>query len=172
MSQTKPLNKASTITLLLVIAAFILATNGGCNHYDELQRSARESSLNEDSHNSGEDCNKCHHEEYNGASSNWWYIAGTTFDANGQPTSDAEIQLWTDSMGQGTLIYTLKPDQSGNFYTDKVINFKGGYYPFIKYGNKSKGMKEKVVYDDLNKSCNKCHGNGGGISVTSQITLN
>lgn len=151
----------------LLIGGFIA---GSCNHYDEL-KSGDESGGKEESHNGGEDCMRCHHDNSNEASEKWWYVAGTVYDANGDPTKNAEIQLWTDTNGTGQLIYRLTPDKEGNFYTQRIIDFKGGCYPYIKYGSKAIWMPIKLGLNDLTKSCNNCHGNGGGALPASKLLL-
>ncbi len=65
--------------------AFILATTlVACSHYDEIQSNPKESGGKEDeSHNMGQNCMKCHNDNNNEASSEgWWNVAGTAYDSN------------------------------------------------------------------------------------------
>lgn len=166
---TRPTHIFSILFLLAI--AFIVVS--GCNHYDELKSSGSDSSPSEKSHEAGNDCMSCHHNNNNGASSRWWYVAGTAYQANAvKEATEGEVQLWTGQAATGTKIYSMKIDQNGNFYTQKIIDFKGGYFPVVIYKNDTFPMLEKILGTDLNKSCNNCHGNNGNGINTPKITLN
>lgn len=140
-----------------------------CSHYDELQKSGTVSTSSSSSHNAGQDCMRCHHDSKNEASFKWWNAAGTVYSNNGAPASSAgNVQLWTGPHASGKLIYDLPIDRNGNFYTQKISNFRDGYYPIIICGNDTVAMQEKVSGSDVYKSCNNCHSG----TTTLPIALN
>ena len=157
---------------LLMIPIVLIFVTTGCNHYDSLNTTQNDSSPNGRSHNPGEDCNKCHHDNSNGASSRWWYVAGTAYQINGTAANSGEVQLWTGPAGTGELLYKMAIDGRGNFFTERIINFKAGYFPIIIYHSDTFKMNEIITGLDLNKSCNNCHGNNGNGINTPRITLN
>ena len=166
-------NSMVKIKWLLVIPVLLVFVATGCNHYDELNKSKSDSSPNEESHNSGEDCNSCHHDNNNEASQKWWYAAGTVYEVNGvKEASSGEVQLWSGPGATGELFHTMKIDKKGNFYTQRIINFKAGYFPIVIHNSDTFVMSEIVTGTDLNKSCNNCHGNNGNGLHTPKITLN
>lgn len=127
-----------------------------CSHYDEIMKNGKESSPGENSHNAGRNCMSCHNDNSNEASEKWWYVAGTVFkDDKKVSEASGSIELWTQPNRAGELLYKLPVDKSGNFYTAKIINFKGGFYPvFVGNNQKTKEMTTKTS----NGSCNSCHG--------------
>jgi hypothetical protein len=142
-----------TITLLCSLSLVIIS----CSHYDELQSNGDVSSANGNSHNAGRNCMQCHHDSKNEASEKWWYVAGSIAGAQ----KGGVVQLWTERNARGNLLLSLPIDQSGNFYTEKIIDFKGGYYPIIIHGTDTLKMLEQVNGASLSRSCNDCHGNNG-----------
>jgi hypothetical protein len=157
-----------TATLFLLTIVLI----GACSHYDELQKNGKESTLTARSHNAGEDCMTCHHDAGSEAYSRWWYVAGTAYSSDGTIAASAgEVQLWTGPRATGSLIYKLPIDENGNFYTEKIINFRGGYFPVIISANDTFAMSEMVNGDNIYKSCNNCHGHNGNDLNTPAITL-
>jgi len=155
------------LSLLIFTSAL---TFSACSHKDELLNDPEESKSKEDeSHNAGEDCMRCHHDNKNEASEKWWYVAGTVYDDKKKdPVSEGTVELWTEPAGTGTFIYRLAIDKKGNFYTNKIINFKGGYYPIVIHNNDTFVMPDKVTGSDLNRSCNSCHDG----KTTDVINLN
>ncbi len=137
-----------------------------CSHYDEIQKNGKESqSHSSESHNQGMDCMSCHHEQGNEAYDRWWYVAGTVFLSDGTPApSSGAIELWTKPGRSGEKIYTLQIDAKGNFYTQKIIDFKGGVYPVLVANS---GTITAMSTSTLNLACNSCH----GIS-TERLTVN
>lgn len=138
---------------LAVLLVFIFQS---CNHYDDIMKNGEESSVSGNSHNAGRDCMSCHHDNSNEASEKWWYIGGTVYDDD-HKVADAsgEIELWTQPNRKGEMLYKLTVDKSGNFYTQKIFSFKGGFYPvFVGKNNKTKEMTTQTT----NGSCNSCHG--------------
>jgi hypothetical protein len=152
----KNFNKIVGIAMVLAIVI------SSCSHYDEIQKNPKESKANDDeSHNTGNDCMSCHNKSGSeAASEGYWNVAGTVF-FNNNPLNNATIELWSEPNGGGYKIYTLTSDKKGNFYTNKIIDFKGGCYPVAKKGNITKYMNSKF----LGKiSCNNsgCHGGAAG----------
>lgn len=150
--------------LILLLAASIFIS---CNHYDAIQKEVRESSANDDeSHKEGEDCMSCHHDNGNEASEEgkWWYFAGTAYNSNGTiAKSGGRVELWTNydtvaHVVSGEKLYSVSVDKKGNFYTSKIIDFKGGFYVrLVSNSNLDTTMSTKITIG--NTSCNSCHGN-------------
>lgn len=142
--------------IAILVLAFIV---GSCSHYDDIQKNAKESMAGDDeSHNSGQNCMSCHNQGGNSEAvreGGWWNIAGTAYQS-GRVARDGSVELWTGPNRTGSLIYKLAIDELGNFYTGKIVNFKGGAFPILvdKNGNISKAMQSSTV----NGSCNSCHG--------------
>lgn len=144
-----------------------------CSHYDELERNGTVSTAGENSHNAGEDCMRCHHSSGNEASERWWNVAGTVYYSSGSIASAAgTVQLWTGPRATGKLVYSLPIDRSGNFYTEKISNFRDGYFPIIISGSDTTAMEEPVSGDNVYKSCNSCHGHNGNGLNTPRISIN
>jgi hypothetical protein len=159
-------NKNSLVWALTIATMFSVIA---CSHYDEWQRNGIVSTSGSGSHNAGQDCMRCHHDSKNEASGKWWNAAGTIFSGGGAPASSAgTVQLWTGPNATGKLVYNLPIDRNGNFYTQKISNFRDGYFPIVISGNDTVFMPEKVSGSDVYKSCNNCH-NG---SITTPISIN
>lgn len=152
----------------------LIVVVSGCNHYDDIQRSGIVSSQDEESHNEGQNCMTCHHDSKNEASEKWWYVAGTLYEDNAGNNEAKEglVQLWTGPLATGTLLCSLPLDKEGNFYTQKIIDFQGGYFPIVIYKNDTFPMPEKVTGNFLNESCNSCHGNNANGKNTPVIHVN
>jgi cytochrome c553 len=143
------------IISILGISLFVTA----CSHYDEIQKNAKESMAGDDeSHNSGQNCMSCHNKGGNSEAvreGGWWNIAGTAYQS-GRVAREGSVELWTGPNRTGSLIYKLTIDELGNFYTGKIVNFRGGVFPILvdKNGNMIKAMQSST----LNGACNSCHG--------------
>ncbi len=155
--QVAPIIKQMYKSLIVILAlAFIV---GSCSHYDEIQKNAKESIAGGDeSHNSGQNCMSCHNKEgLNKAvqEGGWWSIAGTVYKS-GNTSNEGSIELWTGPSRTGLLIYKLAIDALGNFYTGKIVDFKGRAFPVLvdKNGNMNKAMQSST----LTGACNSCHG--------------
>jgi hypothetical protein len=173
------MHKAKYITSVFLLSLSIILIES-CSHYDEIQKSGRESSASEKSHNAGKDCMSCHHDNSNEASGTgtWWSFAGTVYNNNlSVAASGGTVELWTGPKATGTFLYRVKIDGNGNCYTSKIFDFKGGYYPVIIKNNPTSSidtsyMTNKISGDNLYKSCNNCHGNNGDGINTPKITFN
>ena len=165
-----------TSPLKFKLSAFILAVIfASCNHYDSIKSSGRESVAGGKSHNAGKDCMSCHHDNSSSASSSgtWWYFAGTAYNSNGSIATSGSVELWSDSLAKGTLIYSVPIDRGGNFYTAKIFNFGKGVYPkLVSNSNTSYDtiMKPQMVTFN-SASCNSCHGNNSDLKNQPHITF-
>lgn len=139
---------AITFGLALLITA--------CSHYSELQKDAKESMAGDDeSHNPGQNCMSCHNDNKNEASSEgWWNIGGTAYK-NNKTVKTGSVELWTGPDRTGSLLYKLAIDEHGNFYTNKIIDFKGGFYPVLI--NQDGSFNASMGTKTINGSCNSCH---------------
>lgn len=144
-----------TVYLALAVAMALVA----CNHYDDLQKNGKESKAgSSESHNEGQNCMRCHNDgEFSEAvlSGGWWNVAGTAYNLSGKTVSEGTVELWTGPNRTGEKVYSLPIDNKGNFYTAKIVNFKGGVYPVLikKDGSFSASMGTKTT----SAACNSCH---------------
>ncbi len=151
---------------LLICLGVMVANLISCSHYDEIQKSVKESTANERSHNAGDDCMSCHHDNNSDAAGTgkWWYFAGTAYTKDFRIASSAgRLELWTGFRATGTLLYRAPIDRSGNFYSSKIIDFKGGYFPVLIKDNAvsaddTVSMSSKIGPDKIFNGCNSCHG--------------
>jgi len=145
-----------------LVLLFIILSIIACNHYDSIQKSGRESASGGKSHNAGRDCMSCHHDASNSASSSgtWWYFAGTAYNLDGTIATSGKVELWSDSLAQGTLIYSVPIDRDGNFYTAKIFDFKNGVYPKLvsNISSQHDTIMKPLLVTFNNASCNSCHG--------------
>ncbi len=150
-----------TIKIVLpVLALFIVA----CSHYDSLQKNGQESSVNKSSHNSGQDCMRCHNDNnHEAAFEAWWNVAGTVYKNSGALNTNARIELWSEPNAKGFRILSLASDKDANFYTEKIIKFNGGCYAIAISGTDTVAMSQSFN----GGGCNSCH----GVS-TSKIMVN
>lgn len=150
---------SSTKFIFFLIAIIVLFIS--CSHYDSIQTSGRESVAGEKSHNAGKDCMSCHHDNSSSASSSgtWWYFAGTAYNADGSIATSGRVELWSDSLAQKTLIYSVPIDRGGNFYTSKIFNFGNSVYP--KLVSDINAAFDTIMKPQLvtfsSSSCNSCH---------------
>lgn len=147
--------RIKSYSIIVLVAIF-----AGCSHYDELQKNGKESKANSsESHNAGQNCMTCHNGgQFDEAvrEGGWWNIAGTVYKSGGATASEGTVELWTGPGRTGSFVYKLPIDAKGNFYTSKVVDFKGGFYPVLldKDGNVKKKMDDKTSIG----ACSSCHG--------------
>lgn len=164
------MNWKKSLALSAAFAFIFVFTN--CSHYDEINNDPKESRAGDDeSHESGNDCMSCHHKASDEASEYWFTVAGTVYTDNDALAKSGEVQLWSQPDGKGTLIYTLPIDLKGNFYTNKIIDFKGGYFPYVKVNGNDEDMPEKITGNNMNMSCNACHGHNANGLNTEKIEV-
>ncbi len=157
------LNRKLLYLGLLVGASIIVIqsckhTVGDCKGGESKTSSAGDN----ESHNMGENCLKCHNGKDEAPC---FTLGGTVYDsAIVAPKTGGILKLYTGPNGTGDLVKTIEVDGRGNFYTSKTINFIGGLYPSItsKSGN-TKYMGSPIQIG----TCNSCHG-----ATTSKITVN
>lgn len=142
----------------IVVALFIAALLWvSCSHYDALQANLIESEKGDDeSHNAGQNCGSCHNKNGNEAEleARWWTVSGTVFNSQNGAQNNAIVELWEKPNRQGKLVKRLVSDDLGNFYTNQILNFKGGVYPTITVNNQTISMGSAFN----GGSCNSCHG--------------
>lgn len=105
-----------------------------------------DSSVNSESHNTGQDCTSCHD----------FTVAGSIFKSGVGNYSNATVLFSTDENGSGTIVKSLKTDVDGNFYTSKPLNFGTGLYVSVEGSNGTVLHKNFAI---TNGACNSCHGN-------------
>lgn len=155
MKKTKNIVLSIGVLSLLFIA---------CSHYDSLQKNGKESSATQSSHNSGQDCMRCHNNNDNEAAFHaWWNVAGTVYHNSGALNKTARIELWSEPNAKGFRILSLASDKDANFYTEKIIKFYGGCYAVAISGTDTVAMSQSFN----GGGCNSCH----GVS-TSKIMVN
>lgn len=142
-------------------ALILLLSVTSCSHYDDLEKNGKESKTSSfESHNAGQNCMSCHNRsEFDEAviEGGWWNIAGTVYNTNGTtPASEGSIELWTEPNRTGKFVYKLPIDAKGNFYTAKVVDFKGGFYPVLL--DKDGKVKKEMDRITSTGACSSCHG--------------
>jgi len=151
------------VTVLLIFLTLMFWIS--CSHFEQLQANPKESERGDDeSHNAGQNCGSCHNISGSEAvlEAGWWIISGSVFQSNGRPQKNAIIEIWEKPNNQGKLIKRLYADDLGNFYTNQILNFKGGVYPSITLNNQTISMGTSFN----GGSCNSCHG-----VTTSQLSI-
>lgn len=131
------LNNKTMNKLVLTVSFLIIITIISCDKENDIGGS----------HNTGKNCISCHKK---------FTLAGSVYQkGSSAPLPGATISVFSQPGGTGTLLATLISDNSGNFYTDKSINFSAGMYVSIK------GTTGKIVNKNpaVNTgACNSCHG--------------
>lgn len=128
-----------------------------CSHYNQLEKNGQTSKHGgSKSHNAGQDCMSCHNNPKNEASREaWWNVAGTIYKLNiAQVNPNARIELWSEYGAKGIKILALETDNFGNFYTEKIVSFKGGSYPIAISNHDT--LRMSGVFSG--GGCNGCHG--------------
>lgn len=140
-----------------------------CSHYDELKKNVEQSKNGEnESHNQGRDCMQCHKPGGEAGmfdNKKWWNIGGTIYDSSGlQPSPNGKLFLYTQPNGQGELKYVIEADALGNVYTNQIIDFRGGLYPYVVSSTGGTAYMNTAL---PHGKCNSCHGVN-----TQRITVN
>jgi hypothetical protein len=126
------MNKLIFLVTLLIFISLI-----SCDKEDDLGGS----------HNTGKNCISCHKK---------FTLAGSVYQkGTSSPFPGATISVYSQPGGTGNLLATLISDNSGNFYTEKSINFSPGVYLSIKGASGNMVNKNPAV---TSGACNSCHG--------------
>jgi hypothetical protein len=105
------------------------------------------------SHNSGEDCMRCHLPD--GEGEICWKVAGTIFDSGGQhPFVGAQVRLFSKPHGTGEVHLAMESDRSGNIHSSEALAFGQGLFPAVIRGLDTLFMTG-AIHDG---ACNRCHG--------------
>lgn len=109
------------------------------------------------SHSAGENCVQCH--QALGPGPGRFTVAGTVYEADGSPSPDATVELWTKGAGMGELIVAVEADANGNFFTTEPIDFfAGAAYPFVRAAD---GVRTtQMPFPTKSGACNICHAGG------------
>jgi len=123
----------------------------------------------DESHNQGQNCMQCHRAGGQAVNAieteKMWNIGGTVFSSDGiSPNPNGYVYLFTKANGQGELKYTLEVDALGNFYTNQIIDFRPGLFPYVTGGFGGSAHMSTAL---TTGACNSCH----GVS-TPRITIN
>lgn len=157
---------AFVITLLTCMSIGI----SSCSHYDEITKNPVSSRHGDDeSHNPGRNCMECHRSGGQAVeffdTEKMWNIGGTVFNADGvTPNPNGTVYLYTQANGQGELKYTFEVDANGNFYTNQIIDFRQGLFPYVTGGFGGSAHMSTAL---TSGACNSCHG-----VTTPRITIN
>jgi hypothetical protein len=136
--------KITFISILLVSIFFTTSCEKKVSKYQD-----------QESHNLGEDCMKCH--KSGGTGEGHFKVAGSVFDStfiNANPNTT--INIYSEPNGGGKLLKTMEVDGLGNFYsTQKIKKLNKGAYPSVVGHD---GV-ERYMSSALTKTnCNSCHG--------------
>ncbi|MES0489465.1 MAG: hypothetical protein ABUK01_05690 [Leptospirales bacterium] len=110
-----------------------------------------ESSANSSSHNAGENCRSCH-----SSGSKLLTLAGTVYTTASSGTKAGGQGLTVKIKKNSKTLFTLDVDKSGNFYTDRDVNFS--VQASVSNGN---AMSANISKGGCNKS--GCHTSGSRI---------
>lgn len=143
------------LILPCVLILIVILVINACTHTNDIELDLKESSANKESHYAGLDCMSCHHDSKNEASEKWWYVAGTAYNTDGKINTNGSIELWSGKNSTGTLLKRIYVDKSGNFYTNKIINFVGGCYPVAVSATGNRTAMQSIFNG---QGCNSCHG--------------
>lgn len=96
----------------------------------------------------------CHHPD--GEGEVCWTIGGTVYDSTGnEPSMAAQFRLFTQPLGEGSLVLQLPSDASGNIYTSSDVAFGNGLFPAVINANGDTAFMTGAIRDG---ACNRCHG--------------
>jgi hypothetical protein len=70
------------------------------------------------------------------------------------PATTGHIELWSEEDRQGTMYLSLDIDALGNFYTEKIVDFKGKCYPVLVAPD---GQYSYMSDPYTSGGCNSCH---------------
>lgn len=106
------------------------------------------------SHNEGQNCMECH--QANGPGPGKFSVAGTVFGADGTPSADATVELWSAPGGQGELVIHVEADALGNFYTTETLDLSDApAFPFVTSAD---GVGVNLMpFPTRSGACNVCH---------------
>lgn len=111
----------------------------------------------DEGHRAGENCMACH--QAHGPGPGRFSVAGTVYGADGAPSPDATVELWTEPAGQGELVLAVEADASGNFYTTAEIDLaEVPRFPFVRAAD---GVGANLMpFPTRSGACNVCHAGG------------
>lgn len=106
------------------------------------------------SHDEGSNCMECH--QSRGPGPGRFSVAGTVFAADGAPSPDATVELWTAPGGQGELVLRVEADALGNFYTTEALDLASApAFPFVVAA--AGGGTNLMPFPTSSGACNVCH---------------
>lgn len=106
------------------------------------------------SHEAGANCMECHQEF--GPGPGRFSVAGTVFAADGTPSPDAVVELWTGANGFGELVLRVEADALGNYFTTEELDLASApAYPFVTAADGSR--TNFMPFPTLSGACNVCH---------------
>ena len=141
------------IIIFWVLSLILTAAFMACEKEDDDKESKESTFTSSESHETGNDCLKCH--KPGGQGEITFNAGGTVFDSLGvSPWPGATIKLFSGSNGTGSLVKSIQVDKLGNFYTTASIAFGSGIYPSVTGPSKTSYMSFSVTTG----ACNSCHG--------------
>lgn len=114
------------------------------------------------SHLEGQNCMECHQER--GPGPGRFSLAGTVFAADGTPSADAIVELWTAPGGQGELVHRVEADALGNFFTTATLDLRDApAFPFVRAAD---GVGANLMpFPTRSGACNVCHAGGNPVDL-------
>ncbi len=115
------------------------------------------------SHNMGLNCMRCH--QSLGPGLGQFTVAGTIHDPDGEPTSDAFVELRTAPDRQGELVTTIEADAYGNVFTTEPLPLPEQPL-FVWLGSRDGQREAQMPFPISSGSCNHCHAGGFIVRLT------
>lgn len=114
------------------------------------------------SHYEGDNCMACH--QAHGPGPGLFSVAGTVFGADGAPSPDATVELWTAPGGQGELVLRVEADALGNFYTTAALALADApAFPFVRDAD---GIGANLMpFPTRSGACNVCHAGSNPVDL-------
>lgn len=162
--------------MLRLAPILILALSLGCDDPDDTPPPAdpefvRDPALDRElvsahggttSHNGGMNCMECH--QTHGPGPGLFSVAGTVVTADGSPSADATVELWTEPGGQGELVLLVEADALGNFFTTEELDL--AITPAFPFVTAADGVGANLMpFPTRSGACNVCHAGSGSNPV-------
>ncbi|MCR9165388.1 MAG: hypothetical protein ACE37F_35215 [Nannocystaceae bacterium] len=115
------------------------------------------------SHNAGLNCMRCH--QALGPGVGQFTVAGTIYGPDGEPASDAMLELRTAPAGGGELVASVEADAYGNVFSTEPLPLPEQPL-FVRLESSGGVLAAAMPFPISSGACNHCH--AGGFKVRLQ----